>query len=159
MNIKPVFRTLMLVGLLILILFSQDKIGLIFLILAFLLMRRLVGVGSVSKEYWRYLAGPLLFGFARAAQIVLSQVGGEAGTGKGGLAFDVFTPISTKVGSVYLGISRKNNQAPNIIVNIKNNPNFTAEQIGNQGFILNQVRSIIEPQGKKMNIVYVKVIE
>jgi RHS repeat-associated protein len=45
-------------------------------------------------------------------------VGGEAGTGAGGAATDVLTPVTTEPNSVISSIVAKENQAPNIIVNM-----------------------------------------
>ncbi|NVB36406.1 hypothetical protein G6O69_01090 [Pseudenhygromyxa sp. WMMC2535] len=85
-------------------------------------------------------------------------VGGEAGTGAGGMVMDVLTPRTSNPANVYLGIASKNNQAPNIIVNIRNNPRLTPELLGTEAEILEQVRLLIEPAGGVMNIRSVRVI-
>jgi hypothetical protein len=58
-------------------------------------------------------------------------VGGEPGTGVGGVVTDVLTPISSKPGSVVRSIADKNNQAPNIIVNLRSS-SATEWQIGTE---------------------------
>lgn len=57
-------------------------------------------------------------------------VGGQKGTGLGGAPTDVFTPITSKPGNIISGIANKNNQAPNIIVNLQHTP-VTGSQLGN----------------------------
>lgn len=46
-------------------------------------------------------------------------VGGEKGTGVGGIANDVFTPITEKPPNVLLGIAKKSDQSKHIIVNLR----------------------------------------
>ena len=57
-------------------------------------------------------------------------VGGQKGTGLGGAPTDVFTPITSKPGNIISGIANKNNQAPNIILNLRHTP-VTGSQLGN----------------------------
>ena len=57
-------------------------------------------------------------------------VGGQRGTGLGGAPTDVFTPITSKPGNIISGIANKNNQAPNILLNLQHTP-VTGSQLGN----------------------------
>jgi hypothetical protein len=65
----------------------------------------------------------------RGANTADFLVGGEKGTGVGGVPFDVYTPATTNPNNVILGIIAKNDQAPNIIVNLRHTT-VTPEQLG-----------------------------
>jgi hypothetical protein len=56
-------------------------------------------------------------------------VGGERRTGLGGAVTDVLTPRTSKPANVLLSIADKNNQAPNIIVNLRHT-SITPQQLG-----------------------------
>lgn len=86
-------------------------------------------------------------------------VGGQKGTGVGGVVTDTLTPSTSNPASVYTSVSRKNDQAPSIIVNLLNNPSVRAEQLGSEANILEQVRLLIEPAGGTMRINSVRVID
>ena len=86
-------------------------------------------------------------------------VGGEANTGAGGIVVDVYTPTVSSVDKVIYHIAEKNNQAPNIIVNIRSNPHLSLEQFGTAEELLEKLRNIIAPDGGTMNIRSVRVIK
>ena len=75
------------------------------------------------------------------------------------MVVDVLTPRTTIPDNVFLGIASKNDQAPNIIVNLRNNPSLTPAQLGTEAEILEKVRALIEPAGGTMNIRSVRVIK
>ncbi len=95
---------------------------------------------------------------ARGATTADFLVGGERGTGMGGLVFDVYTPKSTNFMSVYSTVAGKNDQAPNIIVNLLNNPYVKRSSLGSEEYMLEQVRLLIEPAGGTMNIKSIRVL-
>jgi RHS repeat-associated protein len=64
-------------------------------------------------------------------------VGGEPGTGVGGTATDVLTPITSEPDSVISSIVKKENQAPNIIVNMS----ATAVTEWELGDVMSRVRT------------------
>ena len=58
-------------------------------------------------------------------------VGGERGTGKGGVPPDVLTPRTAKPENVILSIAGKDDQAEHIIVNLRHTPGpITRAQLG-----------------------------
>lgn len=73
--------------------------------------------------------------------------------------FDVLTPRTKVPANVALGVASKNNQAPNIIVNIRNNPYLSRESLGGEAQLLEDVRDLIEPAGGVMKIRTVRIIE
>ena len=64
-------------------------------------------------------------------------VGGERGTGLGGRATDVFTPITRNSDNVIKGIFNKDSQTPHIILNLRHTP----VKLDELGDILNRVNS------------------
>lgn len=85
-------------------------------------------------------------------------VGGERGTGAGADVFDVLTPRTENPANVALGIASKNNQAPNIIVNIRNNPHLSMESLGGPKQLMQDVRDLIEPAGGVMKIKSIRIV-
>lgn len=71
----------------------------------------------------------------------------------------VITPKTKKPPNVAWGVAKKNYQAPNIIVNIRNNPKLSAESLGGSEGVLQGVRDLIEPTGSKVKIRSVLIIE
>jgi hypothetical protein len=79
-------------------------------------------------------------------------VGGEKGTGAGGIATDVLTPRTAKPENVLLSIADKNDQAQHIIVNLRHtSAPITGAQLGDIQKGLNELGAT--------NIKSVKVIE
>jgi hypothetical protein len=86
-------------------------------------------------------------------------VGGQRGTGAGGTPWDVLTPRTATPQNVALSVAGKSDQAPNVIVNIRNNPRLTRASLGGETGLLEDVRSLIEPSGGSLNIKRIRIFD
>ena len=87
-------------------------------------------------------------------------VDGQINTGNGGAVVDVYTPTGSNSRNVLSNIAQKEDQAPNIIVYIRNNPSLTVEQFGTEEQILAKLRALIDPENLGiMRIRSVRVIK
>jgi len=86
-------------------------------------------------------------------------VSGQRGTGVGGKPTDVLTPRTKIPANVALGVASKNDQAPYIIVNIRNNPHLSKDALGGEAGLMQGARDLIEPAGGIFRILGIRIFD
>ena len=76
-----------------------------------------------------------------------------------GYPLEVFTPRTATPANVAQGLRNKNNQSPNIAVNIRNNPSLTRASLGGEEGLLKDTRDLVEPAGGTLNILWIRIFD
>ena len=86
-------------------------------------------------------------------------VGGQRGTGSGGVGIEVYTPRTTNPDNVAVGLKGKNDQATRVAVNIRNNPALSRAALGGESGLMQGLRDLVEPTGRQVNIVWLRIFD